>query len=146
MKKISFANHEKSKYWSNKNKTIPEKVSLNSHKQFIFNCDCGHEIEKRISDISRLSKGSWCGYCSNPPKKLCETEDCKQCLEKSFASHEKAKFWSNKNELIPRNIFKSASNKYIFNCICGHDFEASPNNINAKNNKWCPYCCIPCHK
>jgi len=50
--------------------------------------------------------------CSD--KKLCDKEDCKKCFEKSFASHEKAKYWSNKNELKPRQVFKSSGKKYFF--------------------------------
>ena len=43
-------------------------------------------------------------------------------FENSFASHEKAKYWSEKNELKSNQVFKSTHHKYIFNCICGHEF------------------------
>ena len=42
-------------------------------------------------------------------KKLCNNIDCKICYEKSFASHEKSKYWSAKNgDIKPREIFKSS--------------------------------------
>ena len=134
----SFNSHEKSKYWSNKNKLKARQVSKNSHKKYWFICECKHEFEIVLSHISR---GSWCSYCSNPPKILCDKEDCNQCFEKSFASHEKAQYWSNKNLSKPRQKFKSTHDKYWFKCDCGHEFEAGLNHINT--GKWCPYCCNP---
>ena len=47
--------------------------------------------------------------CSD--KKLCDKEDCKKCFEKSFASHEKAKYWSNTNELKPNQVSKGSGKK-----------------------------------
>ena len=45
--------------------------------------------------------------CSSSSRKLCNSEGCKNCFKKSFASHEKSKFWSNKNGNIkPINVFK----------------------------------------
>ena len=32
------------------------------------------------------------------PKKLCDEDECKICFERTFASQEKSKFWSDKNE------------------------------------------------
>ena len=59
--------------------------------------------------------------------------------EKSFASHEKAKFWSDNNVLKPENIYKCTNKKYWFDCIkCNHEFSSSPNNISK--GKWCPFC------
>jgi hypothetical protein len=61
-------------------------------------------------------------------------------FEKSFASHEKAKYWSDKNLLKPNEVFKSTGKKYIFNCnICNHEFSNSLNSIST-NNHWCSYC------
>jgi len=108
----------------------------------MFNCECGHEFEASLNKIS--TENTWCPYCCFPPLKLCNN-DCNNCLDKSFASHKKSKYWSNKNKLNPRDVFKSAKNKYIFNCECGHEFEASLNNINT-HNKWCPYCSNPSQK
>jgi len=134
----SFNSHDKSKFWSDKNKLTARQVSKNSHKKYWFICECEHEFEMVLSHISR---GSWCSYCSNPPKILCDKEDCYQCFEKSFVSNEKSRYWSNKNKLKPRQVFKSTHDKYWFKCNCDHEFEAGLNHIT--NNKWCPYCCNP---
>jgi len=136
----SFASHEKFKYWSDKNLLKPNEVSLNSHQKFWFNCDCGHEFDITLGNVNT---GYWCSYCAN--KKLCDKEDCKQCFEKSFVSHDKSKYWSDKNELKPRQIFKNSHNKYWFKCnICSHEFDKILSNINK--NIWCPYCCNPPQK
>lgn len=61
--------------------------------------------------------------------------------ERSFASHPKAIYWSDKNgDIKPKDVFKSANKKYWFDCnICGHSFDSSPNKINGYD-RWCPYC------
>jgi hypothetical protein len=33
-------------------------------------------------------------------KQLCDNLECKICFEKSFASHEKSKYWSDKNDCV----------------------------------------------
>ncbi len=130
----SFASSDKTKFWSDKNEVKPRDVFKSSGKLYFFNCDCGHEIEVVLYSIIA---GSWCGYCSN--KKLCDVQECKSCYEKSFASNDKAKYWSNKNEVKPRDVFKSTPKKYFFNCIqCGHEIEQSLNDITS--GKWCCYC------
>jgi very-short-patch-repair endonuclease len=129
----SFASHEKAQYWSNKNELQPTQVFKNSNKKFIFDCECKHEI------TIALNNNNWCSFCSNPPKQLCSEDNCNTCFEKSFASHEKAQYWSDKNEFKPRNIFKNAYKKYIFNCDkCNHEILISPANITSGN--WCAYC------
>jgi len=132
----SFVSHLKSKYWSNKNKLKPRDVFKSTATKFLFNCvSCNHEINKSLNDIS--SNNSWCGYCNN--KILCEKENCIYCFEKSFESSDKNKYWSNKNSLLPRQVFKSTNNKYIFNCNnCNHEFNKSMSTI--YKGEWCPYC------
>ena len=133
----SFASHEKSKYWSNKNKLKPRELFLNNNDKFIFNCNCGHEIEKTLGSI----KNTWCPYCSNPPLKLCDDINCSNCYNNSFASHEKAKFWSNTNKILPRNIFKHTASKYLFNCNkCKKEFPKTISSITGGKNGWCPHC------
>jgi len=132
----SFVSNNKSKYWSNKNELKPRQVFKSSSKQFLFDCECGHEFPLILNDCN---SGNWCSYCSNPPKKLCDNNYCDKCFEKSFASHEKSKYWSNKNELKPRQIFKSSSNKYFLICEYGHDIHMTPANINT--GFWCSICC-----
>jgi very-short-patch-repair endonuclease len=131
----SFASHEKVKYWSDKNNVSARKVLLNSNNKYIFNCDCGHEFD---ASLGKINTGRWCPYCSKPPQKLCDDDNCKECYKKSFASHEKSKYWSDKNNLEPRHIFKSSGEKYIFICENKHSFESMPYVI--KMGYWCPYC------
>lgn len=80
--------------------------------------------------------GSWCPYCCSPPKKLCDSINCIQCYEKSFASHEKIKYWSQLNNINPRFVFKSCGRKYLFICDdCHEQYEATSNHVNK--NTWC---------
>ena len=134
----SFASYDKAIYWSKKNGDIqPVQVILNSIFKYWFDCHlCCHSFESELHSIVR---GSWCPYCSHPPKKLCN-DDCVRCYEKSFASHEKSKYWSDKNgEIKPRNVFKNSENKYLFNCDqCQHLFTATTAHINF--GRWCPKC------
>ena len=132
----SFASSDKVKYWSNKNELKPREIFKNSNSKYLFDCNCSHQFDKVLSDINN---DGWCPYCAN--KKLCELEECKQCYEKSFASSEKAKYWSNKNELKPRNVFKNSDKKCWFDCDCGHNFNSILGIIN--NGSWCPYCANP---
>ena len=64
-------------------------------------------------------------------KRLCENEECKICFEKSFKSHEKSEFWSEKNgDVKPRQVFKGKRHKYWFDCnTCDHQFESGLYNI-----------------
>jgi len=135
----SFASHEKAKYWSNKNELKPIEVTKGSSKKFWFNCNkCNHEFLIQLNIVTR--RGGWCNFCSN--NNLCKNDGCKICFEKSFASHEKSKYWSSKNELKPRQVFKGTDTKYLFNCDkCNHEIINNPSHIS--NGRWCPYCCIP---
>jgi very-short-patch-repair endonuclease len=134
----TFDSHPKSKFWSNRNPIKPCDAALNSHKKFWFDCECGHDFE---SNLLNINKGNnWCPYCSKPPKKLCDNAECSNCFEKSFASHEKSKYWSDKNELTPRQVFKGADRKlFIFDCYCGHIIDMNLNQISYQNH-WCSYC------
>lgn len=131
----SFASHEKSIYWSNKNKENPREIFKSSGKKFILNCEkCLHEYIIRIADINFNN----CSFCSEPPKKLCEDNDCINCFNKSFASDDKCKNWSIRNKLLPRQVFKYAQTKYFFKCNKNHEFESTLAHIS--NGRWCPYC------
>jgi len=136
----SFAYSDKSKYWSINNDLNPRQVFKSSGKKYFFDCECGHIFDKALDSINN---DGWCPYCSN--KKLCDIKDCKKCYEKSFASHEKAKYWSNKNTLKPRDVFKVSGKEYLFNCICKHEISKRLSCI-SNNGTWCPYCSIPTQK
>jgi very-short-patch-repair endonuclease len=133
----SFASNEKAKYWSNKNELTPRQVFNSSGKKYIFKCDkCSHEF---TSSLDKIKIGRWCPYCCIPQKKLCGSKDCLDCFEKSFASHEKATYWSDKNELKPEFVLKNGDKRIWFNCdICNHDFEKQIKCVT--NDGWCPYC------
>jgi very-short-patch-repair endonuclease len=61
-------------------------------------------------------------------------------FEKSFASTYRSNEWSNKNEINPRNVYKSSRKKYIFDCpVCKHEYSASLTNITG-GDTGCPYC------
>jgi very-short-patch-repair endonuclease len=145
----SFASHKKALYWNyEKNNNInPRNIFKNANKKYYFDCkNCKHIFDLPLGAITGSHK-SWCPYCSNPPKKLCNDNNCDICFEKSFASHEKALYWNyeKNNNINPRNVFKNSVQKYFFNCTtCNHYFDTNLNNIN--NKKWCPYCAIPSRK
>ena len=133
----SFASSDKAKFWSyDLNKLTPREIFKQSNKKFWFVCDeCRHTFD---SNIYNITKGKWCPYCSN--KKLCSTLECKKCHDKSFASSDKAKFWSyDLNKLTPREIFRSSANKYWFICDqCKHNFDIQLNNV--IKGCWCQFC------
>jgi hypothetical protein len=149
----SFASHYRAQFWSNNNEFKPHDVAISSNKKCIFVCNiCNHEFKSLLSDI--YYKYSWCSYCSN--KKLCESQECVYCYKKSFASSDKAQFWSDKNELQPRNVFISSNKIFIFYCIvCNHEFKTSLDKIICKS-MWCSFCtekqlcesqeCVSCYK
>ena len=134
----SFASHEKAIYWNyDMNKGVKAgDVFKNSKTKYWFDCYCGHTIEKTLNSIS---SGSWCPYCCNPSIKLCDDNECKKCFEKSFASHSKSKFWSEKNDKKPRELFKHGQTKHIFNCSKGHEFRMALSCVSGQNT-WCPTC------
>jgi very-short-patch-repair endonuclease len=63
-------------------------------------------------------------------------------FEKSFASHERAKYWSSKNTGSATDYALNSHKKCWFDCECGHTFESTLLNIN-KGNNWCGYCSNP---
>jgi len=106
------------------------------NKKHWFECDkCNHSFD---STLGNIVAGNWCAYCAS--QKLCEDQECIHCFNKSFASHDKAKFWSDKNgDVTPRNVFKQCNKKHWFECDkCNHSFDSALNNI--VYGQWCPYC------
>ena len=138
----SFASHEKSTFWSDKNELKPRQVIKKTTKKYWFDCDkCNHTF---ITSPQIVNMDCWCNFCSND--NLCENINCKTCFDKSFASHEKSIFWSDKNQLKPRQVFKYSQKKYWFNCDkCKHSFSSILSNISKTDGpRWCPYCSVPC--
>jgi very-short-patch-repair endonuclease len=131
----SFESHPKSIYWSSKNELIPRQVFKSAAKMCWFDCNkCNHNFK---CTLNHITNGTWCSYCSG--NSICNEENCKECFNKSFASSSKSKFWSNKNQEIPRNIFKSSTKKFLFDCNkCNNEFESAL--LNISNGRWCPQC------
>ena len=149
----SLMSHEKSKWLIDK-KINTRLISLGSNKKLSFRCQkCDHVF---CSVVKYTLRNMNCSYCCHPPQLLC-SRDCDLCFNKSFASHEKSKYWSiEKNGNIkPRDIFTCTGEHFWFDCdICNHSFRIPPCNINYLN-QWCPYCshrklcknndCISCY-
>jgi hypothetical protein len=135
----SFASHEKSRYWDISNDLLHMQVSKGSAKKYLFKCgDCKHFF--KMSPTAITSGGRWCGYCSIMSPMMCDDEKCEFCFNKSFDSHPKAKCWSKKNKITPREVSKHSRTKYWFYCDkCKHEFMNTPQNI-AIANRWCRYC------
>jgi len=133
----SMASHPSSEFWSAKNELKLRQVFKHGHRRAWFNCICGHEFRAFIGDITR--NRSWCGYCSNPPKHLCDDANCNTCFAKSFASHPKAAQWLDTNKKTPRQTFLNQSEPADFQCEkCSHIWKTPPANVNV--GKWCPSC------
>lgn len=133
----SFVSHPKSKYLSLKNNISTRMINLHSGISCLFDCECGHEFESVINDIT--GKGQWCPYCSFSVQKLCKDRKCVSCHNRSFASHPKSIYFCKENGVDPRDIALNSSFKYLFQCgECNNKFSASLNNVNA--GKWCPFC------
>jgi very-short-patch-repair endonuclease len=132
--------------WSKNNKCLPREVFKGSGFKYNFLCDvCDHEFPISITNMT--SHLRWCSYCAK--KKLCEKDNCIICYNNSFASFKgktpsgnlKVDFWSKKNNLNPKEVFKNSNKKNIFDCDnCEHSFPASNSEIIRGN--WCPYCSV----
>lgn len=134
-KSKSFASHPKSSFWSSKNKVSPLEVFRCSNKKFWFDCDkCNHDFE---SNLINITAGNWCQYCAG--QKICSRNECMDCYRRTFASSDKAQYWSSRNKVSPREVFLATDQKYWFDCPdCGHEFLQRLDSI--KKGKWCRYC------
>lgn len=135
----SFASHEKAIYWHpTMNGNIkPRSLSKHDKRKYWLTCQkCGHNIHVPLCWVCT---GGWCGYCNS--KKRCSNPDCKFCFEKSFASHDKAKYWhpTLNGNIRPRDVARYDDRKYWFNCdVCFHNIDITLSNVQAGN--WCGYC------
>jgi len=146
----SFASHPKAKFWHSEwNKLSPREVAISANKKGWFICpseECGHTFESIINNVTKIKKPTWCPYCCTiAPKKLCSSEECDSCFDRSFASHPKAEFWHPEwNILTPRDVSISNGNKSWFICPleeCNHTFESRIADVTrADDPTWCPYC------
>lgn len=131
----SFASSDKAKYWdNNRNILLPRKVFKNSNDKYWFICDCNHVLNMTLNSISG---GNWCVYCAG--QRICLSEKCDMCYNKSFATNERAKNWDySKNKISPRYVFKNTKYKYWFICQQNHSFYSSLDHISK--GEWCPNC------
>jgi len=132
----SFASYSKAKFWSERNKKTPRQVfKSTSSDSYWFDCPkCNHDF---IATTAHISKGGWCPYCAG--QKMCFSKDCDMCFRMSFASHKRAKYWSDINEISPRKVFKCTSDKYYIDCMeCGHVLHMQLAAISNGQN--CAYC------
>jgi len=130
----SFASHPGAKEWSPENKLSARQVRKSSGLYFKFNCVCGHPY------ITRPCKHMpGCVYCTKGGNGLlCDKDDCKMCLENSFASHPHSAFWCPTNDFTPREIRKCSTQKMWVICEKKHRFETYPANVSL--GRWCPDC------
>lgn len=133
----SFANNVNSKYWSSKNQVSPRQIFMTTKKEYIFSCDvCNHKFNMKPQTLAN-NKG--CPFCAVPSQRLCESNECDLCFNRSFASEEASINWSNTNSITPRHVFKNTHTKYWFKCdVCCHEHESTPNHKTYGND--CPYC------
>lgn len=133
----SFAANEKAKFWSFENDVQPYAVRPCSNRSYWFECNvCGHNFKAKLGNITK--KNQWCPYCSS--RRLCDNNECILCFNKSFASSKRAKYWSPKNAIQPRNVFKQSSKSFLFTCnVCDHEFSKRLYNVTG-TNRWCPFC------
>ena len=132
----SFASISLVKYWSKENTQDPRMLFKSCIALCKFDCLCGHTFESRLS---KITAGDWCPYCCIPLRKLCDNEKCELCFKNSFASSDRAKYWSSENKKTPRQVSLHNAEKYIFNCeVCHESFPSAPSHV--YEGKWCPNC------
>jgi|UniRef100_A0A6C0BF54 very-short-patch-repair endonuclease len=132
----SCASHEMNNAWSPENEIQPRHIFLKSNKKIKFNClNCFHTYDNTPNHY--YQRGGSCPYCAN--KYLCEKDNCNSCFQKSFASHPHIHCWSNKNTILPRQLFKGSEIMCVFDCdICHSEFQSRAYNV--LTGYWCPYC------
>ena len=135
----SFASYDnkKVKCWSDKNTIKPFQAIKYSGQKYLFECDkCLHSFEARLNDILN---NQWCPYCAIPSRVLCDNPNCKFCYERSFASHEKAKYFSKENNIDCRKLLKHSKKKYWFVCNkCSKKFDIALSCV--ADGIWCRFC------
>ena len=137
-----FAYHKFAPYYSDKNEEDIWDLIKGSGKYYLFTCDvCNHDSEQSLSNITRQDCTGFCRYCSG--ERFCGDLECKPCFDRSFGSHEKAQYWSEKNEKKPWEVSKGLFEpRFWFNCTdCGHEFAGRLSHITNPNEQtWCPFC------
>jgi very-short-patch-repair endonuclease len=103
--------------------------------------DCTNNFNKSFETLIETNN-PYCKTCTTKIVKIKALETIsKQIIpfEKSFASHEKSKYWSKKNTLQPNELYLNNNNKFLFDCnVCHHEFNMCLSHVNK--NVWCSYC------
>lgn len=93
---------------------------------------------------NHIYTGYSCKHCSSYKWEHCgdlSCDWCDWCLNISFVSHEKSKYWHDElnNNLTPINVQKTTHKKCWFKCAqCNHSFDMRI--CHVTNGVWCPYC------
>ena len=72
-----------------KNDINPEELMKFTVIKCFFICDvCNHNFKSMISNITSKNRPTWCPYCSQYNRILCNDEKCSFCFNNSFASYD----------------------------------------------------------
>lgn len=121
--------------------TDPQRIRQNSHIEGKFRCpNCNHIYTSTLAHFT--SSGTRCQYCAKTSGKLCDSESCTHCYERSFASHPDSHLFDLELNapITPRRVFRNSNEKYFFNCDkCPHSYEMRLNNFSCSGQR-CPFC------
>ena len=121
------------------------KERINAHTKIEFNCvelDC---VSTHIKNMESFITGAG-AYCRKhelqhrAASQITNNIIRKVPYNRSFASHERAIYWSTQNGIIkPSDVYKSTDDKYWFDCPeCNHTFDSNLSSITK--GVWCGYC------
>lgn len=130
----SFASSNKAKYLS-AGQENPLIIPRCGTKKLSFDCpDCGHIFWK----VAHSAEKRGCPYCSC--RKLCYSDNCKTCYNRSFASHRRSSCWdATKNKDSPREVAGCSDKTRWFICdVCEHSFLSKISGV--WNGQFCPFC------
>lgn len=129
----SFASHPSAEFWDPENEKTARQVFKSSGEKYSFICKCGHKFSLRTA---AAFNGRFCPYCSK--RKICGKEECKDCKQRSMASHPSAEFWSEKNSKAPIEVSKGNHLEIFFVCENKHKFCMPAYSVTK--GAWCPFC------
>jgi len=136
----SFASSIWAKFYTENNEKKPREIFSGTNVKCEFKCEeCDHIYYKKPVDLVYRKKISSCQYCAKTL--LCGNEKCLLCLPRSFASHDKSKYWDyDENTRTPIQVLLGSHEKFWFKCDkCNHSLYLRIGHI-TDNNMWCAYC------
>lgn len=108
----------------------PSEVTSKSDKKVWWRCGIGHEWEATVGDRSR---GNGCPICAGK-KVLIGYNDLK-----TVYPHLIPEFDSEKNHILPHNVYAGGQKKYWWKCSQGHSYQTSIHNRGVVKTG-CPIC------